>query len=195
MKVEKISITSLADLQLCLDKNNIKVTQWGKGNAKSITQLFEEIINGECWLNENPFIRILPIVQVLIYQNGKILVETAQELFDNRIRKRNLPPSEKMKPKEDWHTATIRCIDEELSITKDRITFVTKTCSPDIHQRNSQSYPGLLSQYHIYRVEVLIDSLPKDKFWTYEKKGINKDNAIRRHQWGWKNPTNVTNLI
>jgi hypothetical protein len=195
MKDEIISITSLADLNKCLIINNINLSLWGTGNAKSIMHLYEELINGECRLNEKPFIRVLPIVQVLIFQNGKLLVETEQELFDNRIRKRNLPPSEKMKPEEDWITATIRCIEEELSISQERIKFVTETCLPVIRQRNSQSYPGLLSQYHIYRVEVLIDSLPHDNFWTDEKKGSGKDNAIRRHKWGWMNPTTITNLI
>ena len=45
---------------------HVDLSDWGKGNAKNLEQLFEEIISGECWLIANPLIRILPIVQVLI---------------------------------------------------------------------------------------------------------------------------------
>jgi hypothetical protein len=188
---EKINIHTIRDLKDCLRANAIELSDWGKGNAKNLEQLFEEIINGECWLHANPLIRVLPIVQVLIHADGNILVETAQELTDQRMRERNLPPSEKMKPNEDWHSATIRCVEEELSVTPNQINFVTRDCTPIVRQRNSQSYPGLSSQYHIYKVDVLIDSLPVHDFWTDEKKGSNQDNAILRHHWSWKNPATI----
>ena len=100
------------------------------------------------------------------------MIETAQELSDQRIRERNLPPSEKMKPDESWRFTTIRCVEEELGIKPDQIEFVTQSCTPIIRQRISQSYPGLSSQYQIYKVDVLINSLPDHDFWTEEKKGL-----------------------
>ena len=185
---EKIEIHTIAELKECLQANDVDLSDWGKGNAKNLEQLFEEIISGECWLMANPLLRILPIVQVLIVANGKILIETAQELSDQRIRERNLPPSEKMKPDESWRFTTIRCVEEELGIKPDQIEFVTQSCTPIIRQRDSQSYPGLSSQYQIYKVDVLINSLPDHDFWTEEKKGYHRDNAILRHHWSWKDP-------
>jgi hypothetical protein len=188
---EKISISTVNELQECLQTYAIDLSTWGKENAKNIMQLFEEINNGECWLEGNPLIRVLPIVQVIVHADDKILIEVSQELCDRRIRERNLPPSEKMKPNEDWKTAAIRCLDEELGIVPAQINFITKECEPIVRERDSQSYPGLSSQYHIYKVDVLIDSLPSHDFWTVEKKGLHQDKAILRHQWSWKNPATV----
>ena len=141
---EKIEIHTIAELKECLQANDVDLSDWGKGNAKNLEQLFEEIISGECWLMANPLLRILPIVQVLIVANGKILIETAQELSDQRIRERNLPPSEKMKPDESWRFTTIRCVEEELGIKPDQIEFVTQSCTPIIRQRDFSILPGFV---------------------------------------------------
>ena len=95
------------------------------------------------------------------------------------------------RPDEDWKKAAIRCLDEELGVSPAQIYFTTKECKPIIRQRNSQSYPGLSSQYHIYKVDVQVNSLPLHDFWSNEKKGLHQDNAILRHHWSWKNPATI----
>ncbi len=114
-----------------------------------------------------------------------VLVEIKQELSDRRIRKRCLPPSEKMKPSESWQAAAIRCLDEELSLKPNQFTILSENCEPIIHERLSQSYPGLPSQYHVYSVNVQTNTLPDIEFWTDEKADPGNGAAIRRHLWGW----------
>ena len=50
--------------------------------------------------------------------------------------------------------------------------------------RPSWSYPGLLGQYTIHRVEVQVDDLPQESFWTAET-SLENDPTVRRHLWAW----------
>ncbi len=178
-------IHSLEYLKSWLFENQIPIHAWGSDNAKSISQLFGELTKGECTLHTNPPLRILPVVQVIIRRDERLLVELEQELADFRKRKRCLPPSEKMKPGETWSCAAVRCLDEELSLKPHQFSIRSETCQPVIHERLSQSYPGLPSQYHVYTVEVSENVLPDANFWTDEKHSPGQKNAVRRHLWGW----------
>lgn len=183
--------SSLEELQNWLSNNNVPIEQWGKGYAKTINQLFLELQRRECIIKTNPPMRILTVVQIIIKHDDLILVELSQEMQDQRRRKRSLPPSEKMKPGEGWHQAAVRCLDEELSIQENQFTILSKDCKPDIYEKQSQSYPGLLSQYHLYRVHVAADHLPKNEFWTVEKIQSGQKQAVRRHLWGWVHPQSI----
>lgn len=181
----RVTIQSLSALTAWLKENQIPTHEWGIGNAKTVSHLFQEIRKGECLLSNAPPKRILPVVQVIIRLGDQILVELEQELSDHRIRKRCLPPSEKMKPDETWYSASIRCLSEELSLGEDQFEVLSKNCEPIIHERMSQSYPGLPSQYHIYKVSVSTSHLPTTEFWTDETSDPGQKQAIRRHLWGW----------
>ncbi len=181
----KTDYLSIEILTSWLIKNHIPIQNWGFGHAKTISDLFQEINEGECVLINDPPKRILPVVQVIIRRNHLVLVELEQELNDSRKRKRCLPPSEKMKPEESWLEAAIRCLNEELSLAPHQFTVLSENCEPVIYERLSQSYPGLPSQYHIYSVNVQADTLSATEFWTDEKADPEKKAAIRRHLWGW----------
>ncbi|MAT41639.1 MAG: hypothetical protein CL609_04805 [Anaerolineaceae bacterium] len=181
----KKDFLSVEELKSWLIKNQIPIQEWGLGHAKTILQLYHEINKGECKLLNDPPKRILPVVQVIIQRDHLVLVELEQELSDLRKRKRCLPPSEKMKPDETWLSAAIRCLDEELSLQPNQFTILSKNCEPIIHERLSQSYPGLPSQYHVYSVHVRANDLPEIEFWTDEKADPGNKTAVRRHLWGW----------
>ncbi|PKO13075.1 MAG: hypothetical protein CVU39_20750 [Chloroflexi bacterium HGW-Chloroflexi-10] len=187
----RVSIHTLSDLENWLQENDISVAGWGEGYAKTIQRLFTEIQKGECHLQNSPPLRVLPVVQLMVYQNGKILVEKEQMLSDCRIRKRKMLPSEKMKPNEDWHSAALRCLEEELATPANQAVILTQVCKPVTRKRTSQSYPGLESLYFLYRVEMQLGSLPQEDFWTSENSGREKEQAISRHLWGWMDPDEV----
>ncbi len=178
-------IDSLQDLESWLSKNQIDYKDWGTLQSKTIENLYEEIVKGECRLQDDPPIRVLSVVQLLIRQGDNVLVEVEQILCDDRIRVRASPPSEKMKLAEGWRQGALRCLEEELQINKDRVRILTDECNALIKERKSVSYPGLLSTYFIYPVVVETPSLPEGDFFTYEKSDPDADHLVNKHKWGW----------
>ena len=79
MKKNIVDIYNKTDLEAWLVKNGIPLERWGVNNAKSIDNLFNEIKKGECVLQEQPIMRVLPVVQVIIKNGDLILVELEQE--------------------------------------------------------------------------------------------------------------------
>lgn len=173
------------ELKDWLLNHKINFSLWDCNSAKSVQNLFKEIIEGDCFIQKEPPLRIINVVQVLVFREGLILTELEQEMDDFRRRKRNIPPSEKMKPGEDFRQAAIRCLQEELQISEDRITVLTKDCSPFVRYRHSRSYPGLRSKYHIFRVHADVNGLPDENFWSQEKVDGEDCHIVRRHLWGW----------
>jgi hypothetical protein len=186
MKKEFGNFTSLENLHQWLLTQSIDLDRWNCGQAKSVSNLYNEIVTGESSIQLQPPLRVLKVVQVLVRNAGKYLLELGQELDDKRLRTRNILPSEKMKPGEDCLIAASRCLVEELQIQTDRIKILTKQCKPVYRYRNSRSYPGLRTKYVVYRVEVTVKDLPTDDFWTDEISNQGDIEIIRRHYWGWE---------
>ena len=191
MKKELGNFHSVEYLKNWLRDQSIDLDKWNCGRAKSVDNLFDEINKGESSLQIQPPLRVVKVVQVLIFQGKSILVELEQEFNDYRIRKRNLPPSEKIKPGEDCLVAARRCLNEELQIPIKNIEINKNDCQPLIRYRKSRSYPGLKSKYYIYRVEAAVIGLPTGNFWSDEKSKAGEANIIHRHHWGWRNLTKI----
>jgi hypothetical protein len=185
------AFSSEKELQLWLQNQGIDLSKWDCGSAKSIQNLLTELATGDCLIQLNPPLRVIHVVQVLIFRENSILVELEQEMNDLRKRKRNLPPSEKMKIGENCFDAAVRCLEEELSVSRKNITILIKEYKPFIRYRTSRSYPGLRSKYYVYRVKVEVDGLPHENFWSEEKTDEVNHDVIRRHYWGWKYLKNI----
>ncbi len=186
MKKEFGNFTTLESLHQWLLTINIDLDRWSSGQAKSVKNLFNEIVTGESSIQLQPPLRVVKVVQVLVRNADKFLLELGQELDDKRLRKRKIPPSEKLKPGEDCLIAARRCLVEELQIQPDKIILLTEQCKPVYRYRNSRSYPGLRTKYVVYRVEVIVKDLPSNDFWTDEKSNQGTQEIIRRHFWGWR---------
>jgi hypothetical protein len=184
-KKEFGNFLSTDDLKNWLLGQKIDLTIWNCGDAKSVENLFDELQHGDCSIQLRPPLRVIYVVQVFIIRDKSILVELEQEMSDHRKRKRNLPPSEKMKPGESWANATKRCLKEELQIEPDAIKIITKECKPSIRYRNSNSYPGLKTKYFIYRIHTEVNGLPEGNFWSEEETRVEDADVIRNHYWGW----------
>lgn len=163
----------------------IELDSWNVGQAKSVEHLYSEISNGDCYLQIQPPLRVVKVVQVLITKGELTLLELEQELDDKRKRKRNIPPSEKMKADENCLDAARRCLIEELQVNQDDIVIKTNDCKASTRYRKSRSYPGLNTKYSIFRVHAQVKGLPDGNFWTEEinlKEGVE---IVRRFCWGW----------
>ncbi len=176
---------SPADLKRWLTAKGIDLSQWGQGPSKSVENLWDELVNGEMYLQDEPALRVVPVVQIIIRRGDYILIETIQEFADKRQRFRDHPPSEKMQPGESYLEAAKRCLREELGVTDQDIEILANTHQTKTQQRESPSYPGLRTQYLIHIVEANVAGLPETNFWTHEAEH-NRTDVVKRHYWAWE---------
>jgi len=153
----------LQELRQQLEQAGIDISLWGKGEAKTLEHLYQELEKGESVLRlaDNRLELLRRVVSANVYymtKDGKKLrlQEDKQVFKDGRIRHRKFdnPIAEKMKPDEDPKDAMIRCLQEELGLDGN---FDIKLVGTDQPKYESQSYPGLYSRYDTYRFEVILN--------------------------------------
>ena len=156
------------------------VSHWGTApGTKRVANLWMELIEGEIVLEDaHPPRRTVHVASVHIKNDaGFVLVEAHQEMADGSIRHRNRPLSEKMRPGEDVETACFRGISEELGCQlgcKSRVKIVPDSYRQKLEERESLSYPGLLTSYIIHSIDVTIKDLPDTGFYTVEDEMASK---------------------
>jgi hypothetical protein len=152
------------DLVNFLIANDIPVEQWGKGSAKTVKHLYNEILEKESVLSyiDGKLIRSIEFVSAQIFYDspGGVLklVEEKQIFKDGRVRSRYLESSvsEKMKADEGPRNSIIRGIEEELkiAISMDQIEIDGNIDETE----ESNSYPGLLTRYKGYKYKINLRS-------------------------------------
>jgi len=152
------------DLVNFLIANDIPVDQWGKGSAKTVRHLYNEILEKESVLSyiDGKLIRSIEFVSAQIFYDspGGVLklVEEKQIFKDGRVRSRYLESSvsEKMKDDEGPRNSIIRGIEEELKIS---IAMDQIEANGNIDEtEESNSYPGLLTRYNGYKYKIELRS-------------------------------------
>lgn len=179
-------------------------------------------MEGETFLADSmPPVRTVEVVVVRIIRNdGKVLVESHQELSNGDVRHRGRPLSEKMKPGESVEAAVFRAVKEELgSLVKigtfDSVEHDNRNVVSGIHgivkilpgsyvkkeeERVSVSYPGLPARYVLHTVDAEVEGLPEGEFCTEEvdeygaldERGV-ADCAVscKKHYWKWVDSDSV----
>ena len=173
--MKKFTIETLATK---LKDNGIDISKWNQGNAKTVEDLFKEIEEGETELTKDVrgklLRKVLGVGAEVYYTDGEktfILKEQKQVFDDGRERVRNLGRSinGKMRFGENSRDAIIREVEEELGIANN---YPMEELETIIDTNDSQSYPGLLSNYI---VEVFKINLTRNQFKPegYIEKGAN----------------------
>lgn len=172
-------------LRMWLAEKGIDTSQWGKGAAKSVANLWQEIMNGDTRLQDKPPLRLVQVTEVVIRDGDKVLVEAEQEFGNGSRRQRNRLPSEKMRLDENVREAALRCLKEELGIDSESVTFLDAPPAKYKLMKESPSYPGLPTQYTFYRLETAVTGLPTGDFWR-DNAAFAHGDPIRRHKWRWR---------
>lgn len=184
---------SIDALERWLKEHKISYEGWGHNSSKSLLNLWQELEAGEVQLTDNPPLRVVDVVQLIIRQNDTILVEAEQEFFNGQRRYRNQPPSEKIKPGETIQKGAYRCLQEELGLTAERVVLQMESLKQHQTNTNSISYPGLPSQYNFHLLEAAVSGLPAEGFWR-ENLTEGTVDPVKRHRWVWQ-PAATFNLI
>ena len=173
------------DLARWLAKKGIDTRSWGKGSYKSIANLWDEYLAGEVAFEECPSMRVVRVVQILLRQNGDILLEIEQEFRNGERRQRNQPPSEKIKGDENGLDAALRCLQEELELSREQIDALRVDEEREELIVDSPSYPGLPTRYTFQKIWAHVSGLPQEDFWR-ENKAAQEGDPVHRHLWGWR---------
>lgn len=143
--------------------NNVPYWSWGRGNAKTLGDLWRELESGECTLSvrKGVVIRRVVVSSVYVYyKKDKVtwrLVEQRQVFADGRSRTRPayLGVGEKRRPNEDAEVAARRALKEELGIVDPKIVF--KPLPKEVWKpTSSTTYPGTVVDHNVDMFEVFI---------------------------------------
>jgi 8-oxo-dGTP pyrophosphatase MutT (NUDIX family) len=153
-----LELSCLASL---LEVGGVITSDWGRGEAKSIKDLFQEIKDGESVLRVEAtmggvrLVRVLRVVKMSITQTRtlKTLREVKQILPDGRVRERNQLPGGKIVFDESPADALCREMEEELTLEPGEYTWSLPE-APVFEERFSPSYPHLLTIYERYTFSV-----------------------------------------
>jgi len=160
-------------------------SEWGKNNAKSPQNLWEEIEAGESTITPDGK-RVVRVVVCEIKRSAaeqKILMELEQTLTDGRKRVRpQRPMAEKIIGSDTALETLERGLLEELSLKPGDYTILTTQPTCSIKTMLSGSYPGMMSQYERFIFGVISEKLPIEDFTIKEPDGI------RTASWGWRTP-------
>ncbi len=133
-----------------LVRYGIPTEQYGKGKAKTIEQLFEEVRKRECTLvTENGrLLRLTEVACLFVYQGGNVLAEDKQVFPDGRERRRTLDASvgEKIKAGDSPCDAVKEITRDELP-TLQSYTAAVEELNDRVDRNESPSYPGLPTAY------------------------------------------------
>lgn len=169
-----------------LQAHGIDLTAWDQGGAKSVEDLWRETQQAESALYAEAPLRRVSVVELLIVQAGRQLIEAEQLLTTGQVRRRNQPPSEKMLPGEDPFATARRCLAEELAITEaTHIHFPPQQVRERQLHVESASYPGLVTQFTFYGVTVQVQMLPDTPFTTTNAAHLHGDPVVAHH-WRWQ---------
>ncbi|MFN8441047.1 MAG: NUDIX domain-containing protein [Caldilineaceae bacterium] len=191
-----LKFDSIQQLTQWLNHHGIPTNTWGQGDAKTVADLWLEVTHGETILQlvsaqvPEPLtaspVRLVQVVELLIQRQDHTLIEAGQLLTNGTERHRNHLPAEKMKGGETPLAAAWRCLREELAASDEVLAEVEVVIIEDsLKKRFSPSYPGLQSEYHLYRAQVTGLPLPADDFST-ENRAYCDGDPVKMHHWHWK---------
>jgi len=169
-----------------LEARDVPLHRWGHGDAKRVSDLLDELREGDCVLESHTSERRVSIAVGLIRRPGgddRILLELEQVLDDGRVRRRLQPFGEKVKTEEAPLEAIARGMREELGLKPGEYTVLPKHRKAT-ERTESPSYPGVVSVYERHTFEIRTTVLPDGDFWR-EDRSQDATPAVR-HRWGWR---------
>jgi Ca2+-binding EF-hand superfamily protein len=203
----------MLEFEATLRKHGIDVSEFGKGEAKSIGDLFWEVQKSECvmGLHKGEFKRMLRVLRLALWVvtpsgEKRVLMEGDQQLQDGRIREgRNKRVAKKMSVGEFWKDALARALFSELSLEQEfqnqHLEFLEQIEVDN--ERYAKGYPGLKTVYQFCDVSMRVKDpahadctklgLPNcEDFVTEEMSMLGTD---RRHFWTWQTEAELKVLM
>jgi hypothetical protein len=136
------------DLKAQLKDAGVNVNKYGVEDAKTLAFLFNEIQQGECYLEyADGFVyRIVEVVFTrVLFKDKFVLVETHDQLPDGRIRGRYQLPGRKKKTGEETYHTAMSCLMNDLDLNDNDVRIIPERTN---YFRRRDACPHL-SRYQI----------------------------------------------
>lgn len=171
-------INTVEELISKLEEYKIPYESWGKGYAKTVDHLLDELKNDECAIidEQGYLVRYIEFVGIRVFYKDTdgtkySLKEDRQVFNDGRTRRRTMQASvsEKMKFGEDAELSAIRGIAEELGVDVSSDQLIKRR---DLsYDGGSHSYPGLKSKYkgHVFNCNINKDQYNPEGYVERQK--------------------------
>ncbi len=157
-------LINLEKLESFLATHQVPLTEWGKGKAKTLDHLLDELTKGECYFEKGndqfSLIRRVEGVQITVFHDtldGRLRLNEDRQVFnDGRTRRRpsDFSVGEKMSPGETPHQSATRALAEELGIVETVPLVFKETIEQPVSP--STSYPGLGVRHRDHTFEVIL---------------------------------------
>jgi len=151
-------------LRTYLTKNNVDISKFGIGQAKTLKDISSELMKGESQLmleQDGKLIRVVDVVVIKLVHNvsKSILVQTEQILPTGEKTMLKRLPGAKRRPDENQFLTARRILKRQLKIEENHVTLDAQNVQVVEEIKESMAYPGLRTTY---RKRIITATLAKD---------------------------------
>jgi len=140
------------DLETYLAEHKVDVSKFGADNTRTLTELADELRNGDAILvlgEDGSVIRVVDVilVKVINASTGEVLVQTQETLPDGRKTTLDRLPGTKGRPNENQFTSARRVLTRHLHVPENCVNFDQGDVKVLQQEQHSLNYPGLRTIY------------------------------------------------
>jgi len=144
-------------------KNNVDISKFGQGQAKTLKDISAELIKGESSLmndTDGSVIRIVDVVVIKLVHSvtQSILVQTEQTFPDGAKVSLKRLPGAKRRPDENQFLTARRILKRQLKVEENHVSLDAGGVQVAEEEKDSLAYPGLRT---IYRKRIITATLAK----------------------------------
>lgn len=203
-----------AEFAYLLEQFGLPAEEYGRGNAKSLNELWHELCTAkdrakttfEAWVLPNGQARLLRHASVVVVElytdvGGRDVFLLLKYTFTDDGSSRwdlNTRVTRKMLAGDDPVSATWRCLVENLNITEAicKDNFVIEDQKVVEEQLVSEGFPGLMTHYnlHVVRVRMLARCLPTTAEFMTTVQGEGSSSGSKR-VWVWASRAHFESLF
>merc|ERR1740121_534168 len=148
--------------------NNVDVSNWGQGTAKSVADFSEELVKGESTLHRQESGRIVRLVDIVVLKLVKagvgqeFILREIEENVGDRVMRLDRLSATKRRADEHPFSAARRLISKYLHIDENAVNIDPDDVRIVEEEQESTSYPGLVSVYRKRFMTANMRFLPTD---------------------------------
>lgn len=152
-------------LRVYFQENNVDISKFGTGQAKTLKEISAELIKGESSLmvqQDKSVVRTVDVVVLKLVHSltNSILVQTEQTFPDGSKASLKRLPGAKRRPDENQFLTARRVLKRQLKVEENHVTLDNNNVTVTEEEKDSLSYPGLRT---IYRKRIITATLSRDK--------------------------------
>jgi len=151
------------DLRKYFESNNVDISKFGTGQAKTLKDISAEMIKGESALMQGADGSVIRVVDVVVLKlvhsvTNSILVQTEQTFPNGEKVELKRLPGAKRRPDENQFLTARRILKRQLKVEENHVTLDAAGVQVAEEEKDSLAYPGLRT---VYRKRIIKATLAK----------------------------------